>query len=81
MTFQYDFDEQRDRRCSDSIKWRKYDEDILPMWVADMDFLSPEPVIRALTSHLYCDRSSSNGWPGCITGRYNPSRSSLSQAW
>jgi cystathionine beta-lyase len=36
------------RRESDSIKWSYYDEDVLPMWVADMDFPSPEPVIAAL---------------------------------
>ncbi len=45
---QCDFDRRIDRRCSESIKWRRYGEDVLPMWVADMDFLSPEPVVRAL---------------------------------
>ena len=64
MTFQYDFDEQRDRRCSDSIKWRKYDEDILPMWVADMDFLSPEPVIHALRERI---EHGFFGYPDCIS--------------
>jgi cystathionine beta-lyase len=44
----YDFDEIIDRVESDCIKWRHYDRDALPMWVADMDFRSPEPVIRAL---------------------------------
>lgn len=44
----YDFDQPVDRRNTDSIKWNYYDDDILPMWVADMDFRSPEPVIRAL---------------------------------
>lgn len=44
----YDFDQHPDRRASDSIKWNCYDEDILPMWVADMDFVSPEPIVRAL---------------------------------
>ena len=37
-----------DRRCTDSAKWGRYDPDVLPLWVADMDFRSPEPVIRAL---------------------------------
>jgi len=37
-----------DRRCTDSAKWCYYDPDVLPLWVADMDFVSPEPVIRAL---------------------------------
>jgi cystathionine beta-lyase len=44
----YDFDQCIDRRHTESVKWNRYDEDVLPMWVADMDFRSPEPVIRAL---------------------------------
>jgi cystathionine beta-lyase len=44
----YDFDQVVDRSQSDSIKWRLYGEEVLPLWVADMDFRSPEPVIRAL---------------------------------
>lgn len=37
-----------DRRPSECLKWTLYPEDVLPLWVADMDFRSPEPVIRAL---------------------------------
>ncbi len=44
----YDFDQRIDRRHSESVKWNYYDEDVLPLWLADMDFRSPEPVIRAL---------------------------------
>jgi len=44
----YDFDQRIDRRRSESIKWHYYDEDVLPMFVADMDFRSPDAVIRAL---------------------------------
>jgi len=44
----YDFDNIIDRRNSDSIKWHEYENDILPLWVADMDFLSPPEVISAL---------------------------------
>lgn len=45
----FNFDSENDRRNSDSIKWRKYDgRDIIPMWVADMDFSSPPAVIEAL---------------------------------
>ncbi|MDH4138302.1 MAG: PatB family C-S lyase, partial [Anaerolineae bacterium] len=39
-------------RHSESTKWHRYDEDVLPMWVADMDFVSPEPVIRALRERV-----------------------------
>jgi cystathionine beta-lyase len=44
----YDFDRVIDRRSTNSNKWRKYPLDVLPLWVADMDFASPEPVVRAL---------------------------------
>jgi cysteine-S-conjugate beta-lyase len=44
----YDFDRVVERRGSGSAKWEYYPEDVLPMWVADMDFPSPEPVVRAL---------------------------------
>ena len=44
----FDFDRLIDRRPTASNKWRKFDKDVLPLWVADMDFASPEPVIRAL---------------------------------
>ena len=44
----HDFDTVVDRRQTESNKWRKYPADVLPLWVADMDFPSPEPVVRAL---------------------------------
>jgi cystathionine beta-lyase len=42
------FDRIIDRRQTDSIKWTLFDEDVLPMWVADMDFRCPDPVLEAL---------------------------------
>jgi cystathionine beta-lyase len=48
----YDFDRLIDRRASDSDKWHYYGENVLPLWVADMDFPSPEPVIRALRERV-----------------------------
>jgi len=45
----YNFDTPVERRGTASMKWEKYkDKDIIPMWVADMDFRSPPAVIRAL---------------------------------
>jgi cysteine-S-conjugate beta-lyase len=44
----YDFDRVLDRRSNGGIKWNMYDPDVLPMWVADMDFASPPPIIEAL---------------------------------
>ena len=46
------FDEPIDRRHSESYKWREYEEDIIPLFVADMDFRSPEPVTRALRAYV-----------------------------
>jgi cystathionine beta-lyase len=48
----YNFDQIIDRRHTESIKWHRYAEDVLPMWVADMDFRSPEPVIQALRERV-----------------------------
>ena len=48
----YDFDRLVDRRSTESNKWRKFPPDVLPLWVADMDFPSPEPVIRALRQRV-----------------------------
>jgi cystathionine beta-lyase len=42
------FDEYVDRRNSDSIKWNLYDSDVMPMWVADMDYSAPSSVLQAL---------------------------------
>ncbi len=49
----YDFDKIIDRRNSNSAKWDNVEhlfgsKDVLPMWVADMDFDAPAPVIEAL---------------------------------
>jgi cystathionine beta-lyase len=47
-----DFDRVVDRRHSDSVKWNVYDEGVLPMWVADMDFMSPPVVLEALHARV-----------------------------
>ncbi|HEU5086535.1 MAG TPA: PatB family C-S lyase, partial [Roseiflexaceae bacterium] len=44
----YDFDTVVDRIAAGSIKWKMYPEGTLPMWVADMDFRSPPPIVAAL---------------------------------
>jgi cystathionine beta-lyase len=47
------FDTPIDRRDSDSIKWGKYaGRDVLPLWVADMDFAAPAPVIAAMQRRI-----------------------------
>ncbi len=46
-----DFDRVIDRRHTGSAKWEWYG-DALPLWVADMDFQAPEPVIQALRERV-----------------------------
>ena len=49
----FTFEQGVDRRGSDSIKWNKYaGRDIIPLWVADMDFAAPQPVLDALHRRL-----------------------------
>ena len=42
------FDTPIERRGTASFKWDMYGGDVLPLWVADMDFASPPPVVEAL---------------------------------
>jgi len=71
----FDFDTVIDRSGGDSSKWNKYaGRDILPLWVADMDFAAPPAVVEALLEHLEREY----GWridaewlvwlPGLVTG-------------
>ena len=48
----YDFDKIINRKNTGSIKWDLDKEEVLPMWVADMDFKSPKPVIEALEKRV-----------------------------
>ena len=40
------------RREFHSAKWSYFEENVLPMWVADMDFASPQPIIDALAARV-----------------------------
>ena len=45
----YDFDTCPDRGGTGSLKWERYPgRDIVPMWVADMDFVSAPEIVNAL---------------------------------
>ncbi|HEY4246875.1 MAG TPA: PatB family C-S lyase [Lacunisphaera sp.] len=49
----FDFDTVPERRGTDSQKWQKYAGcDILPLWVADMDFKSSPAIIAALQERV-----------------------------
>ena len=49
----YDFATPIERRGSDSYKWGRYaGRDVLPLWVADMDFAAPPEVLAALHARV-----------------------------
>ncbi|MBN1226467.1 MAG: pyridoxal phosphate-dependent aminotransferase [Deltaproteobacteria bacterium] len=48
----HNFDKPVDRRRSESLKWLRYGEDILPMWLADMDFECPEIMLDVLRERI-----------------------------
>lgn len=53
------FDQTLNRRCTNSVKWDAMEKiyglsdttEILPMWIADMDFAPPSAVVAALQKH------------------------------
>lgn len=50
----HNFDEVYSRQGSDCKKYdpAKFGDDVLPMWIADMDFRCPEPVIKSVAERL-----------------------------
>lgn len=49
----FDFDTPVDRGGTASVKWNKYgSRDILPMWVADMDFACAPAIVAALRKRI-----------------------------
>lgn len=51
--FSDDFLQPPDRRASDSLKWQRYRQrEVIPMWVADMDFKAPPAVIEAMAARV-----------------------------
>ncbi|RPJ19604.1 MAG: aminotransferase class I/II-fold pyridoxal phosphate-dependent enzyme, partial [Chloroflexi bacterium] len=45
----YNFDRTPNRRTPGVVnKWTYYPQDVLPMWVADMDFPAPKPILDEL---------------------------------
>jgi cystathionine beta-lyase len=49
----FDFERVIDRRGGDSLKWSRYGgRDVLPMWVADMDFAAPPAILAALEERI-----------------------------
>lgn len=60
----YDFDRIIDRKCTNDLKWHSkavesylhtpVPEDMIPMWLADMDFACPPHVVEAMKAR--CDK-------------------------
>jgi cystathionine beta-lyase len=49
----FHFDSCINRTATGSLKWDKYaDRDVIPLWVADMDFQSPPDVVEALRARV-----------------------------
>lgn len=48
----FDFDTIHSRLGTGSTKWSRYPEDVLPMWIADMDIAAPPAVLQALRERL-----------------------------
>ena len=48
----YNFDKVINRFHTDSIRWDQYDPTVIPLWVADMDFLSPPCVLNAMKNRV-----------------------------
>ena len=53
----FDFDEVVDRKGTNCAKWDTIEannkpKDVLPMWVADMDFKSPKEIENALVKRI-----------------------------
>ncbi|MDR2260486.1 MAG: PatB family C-S lyase [Azoarcus sp.] len=49
----FDFNQTPDRRAIPGEKWGRYaGRDVLPLWVADMDFAAPPSVLEALAARI-----------------------------
>ena len=47
-----DFDKAIRMRIFESWKWKHCDENIHPLWIADMDFKAPEPILQAVEERV-----------------------------
>ncbi|MDE2436409.1 MAG: PatB family C-S lyase [Sphingomonadales bacterium] len=66
------------RNPADSVKWNRYADDVLPMWIADTDFAVPEAIVAAMAERLqnpafgYAmpDRQTREAIVGWLSARY-----------
>ena len=67
----FSLDGQVERRGTRCAKWDKFGKDLLPMWVADMDFPAPPAVLKALrerVEHGVFGYGLDDDMPGIICG-------------
>ena len=64
----FDFEHVPERRASDSVKWNKYaGRDVIPLWIADMDFAAPPAVLAALQGRVARgDLGYAEPWPELV---------------
>ena len=86
---EYNFDEIIERKGTDTYKYAHIQkvcgrEDVLPMWVADMDFKTPPFVMRAIENRLKQPalqnrimKASSTGVVRISTGKSRPATSTM----
>ncbi|WP_274366086.1 MalY/PatB family protein [Paenibacillus thermotolerans] len=75
----YDFDKMMNRKNTSSLKWDQLTslfggEDVLPLWVADMDFPCAQPIVDALVARakegIYGYTIRTDEWTNAIRGWY-----------
>lgn len=68
MNHDFDFDKPIDRRSVPGTKWGRYDgRDVLPLWVADMDFAAPPAVLAALRQRIdHGVLGYTDAWPSLV---------------
>ena len=52
MSKQFNFDQLTNRSGTHSLKWDKYNDDVIPLWVADMDFEAAPVIVKALQERI-----------------------------
>lgn len=50
----YNFDQIIERRGTDCLKYDRTPKDVIPLWIADMDFATPDFVMEAIQKRLSC---------------------------
>ena len=61
----YDFDAMHNRRIAGDIKYN-CPSDVIPMWVADMDFKAPNEISDALTTRTHHYITGGNVFHRCV---------------